>query len=287
MSVAEAAEVLGVVPQRVRERIREGSLAAQRVGSQWVIDAEDVRRLAHRDRPGRPLSTKSAWDLLAVADRGPAAERLTSSSRSRARSRLRALLAEVGRLVDADRDDSLDRAAAVLGRAMGNRAARACYAASPRDLADLRADSRLRLSGVSAPESNIASGDLAEGYASEEDADGLADGYLLEPVARDRANVILHLVSGDISPDLDLVTPEGGHLNPERASAWLALAADLAEHDGARERGEAVRALAVASALLHRSGFLVAPAATLDHLNRFHEATADLGDEEVMRGAWS
>ena len=69
LSVAEAAEMLGVHPQRIHQRIREGSLPAEKVGNQWAVEMNDLRRIRHHAGPGRPLSSKSAWDLLAVAAR--------------------------------------------------------------------------------------------------------------------------------------------------------------------------------------------------------------------------
>ena len=41
VSVVEAAEMLGVHPQRIHQRIREGSLPAEKVGNQWVVEMDD------------------------------------------------------------------------------------------------------------------------------------------------------------------------------------------------------------------------------------------------------
>ncbi|HEY5180396.1 MAG TPA: helix-turn-helix domain-containing protein [Dermatophilaceae bacterium] len=84
VSVAEAAAMLDVHPQRVHERIREGSLPAEKVGHQWAVERDDLRRIMNHTGPGRPLSSKSAWDLLAVATDGQAASELSPSARSRA-----------------------------------------------------------------------------------------------------------------------------------------------------------------------------------------------------------
>jgi excisionase family DNA binding protein len=43
MTVEEAAEILGLTPQRVRVFCREGRLG-QRVGRQWVITEEELER---------------------------------------------------------------------------------------------------------------------------------------------------------------------------------------------------------------------------------------------------
>ena len=84
VSVGEAAVMLGVHPQRVHQRIRDGSLPAEKVGHQWALEKDDLRRIMHHTGPGRPLSSKSAWDLLAVAADGQAAAELSPSARSRA-----------------------------------------------------------------------------------------------------------------------------------------------------------------------------------------------------------
>ena len=58
VSVAEAAAMLDVHPQRVHERIREGSLPAEKVGHQWAVERDDLRRIMNHTGPGRPLSSK-------------------------------------------------------------------------------------------------------------------------------------------------------------------------------------------------------------------------------------
>lgn len=228
VSVVEAAESLGVHPQRIHQRIRAGSLPAMRIGSQWSIGEADLELVRHRKAAGRPLSSRSAWALVVVASGDEEAlARLGPSERSRARARLRALMA-------LESADDLDEASAVLAVAMGNRARRALFGASVRDLPDLRDDKRLRLSGVSLPGSNISAGELVEGYVRARDVDGLVGDYLLSPADRHRANVVLHVVDIDV---------EDAVLN-DVAESLLVRAADLAEHVGVREKNEAVRAIA-------------------------------------------
>lgn len=234
ISVAEAAARLGVHPQRVHQRIRDGSLEAEKIGHQWAVDLASVQRVEKRIGPGRPLSAKSAWDLIAVAmaqqEAPGAAAELSPSSRSRARSRLRNLLAH------STRDADLDDVAALVAHLLRNRAQRRLYVASPRDLPDIRVDRRVHLSGISLPRSNMSSGDVVEGYIVDSDLRPLADDYLLSPASRDRANVILHVVAADHG---DLGALDLGDV----ARSALALAADLVEHGGAREKREAVRLL--------------------------------------------
>ncbi|MCW2813553.1 MAG: hypothetical protein JWN84_1008 [Nocardioides sp.] len=231
LSVSQAAQRLGVNPQRVHHRIREGSLAAQKVGHQWVIDEADVRRVAGQSgsgRPGRPLSAKSAWDLLALAIGGDAEKSLDPVSRSRARTRLRNLIAHASQA-------DLDHISAVLSHALRNRASRRLYVASPRDLDDLRDDKRVHLSGIAVPESQLAAGRSVEAYVSSDDLEALVEDYLLSAGHHDDANVILHVVPSEQAahgPNLRAVV-----------HSPLALAADLAEHEGVRERNEALRAV--------------------------------------------
>lgn len=228
-SVRQAAEMLDVHPQRVHQRIRDGSLPAHKVGHQWVLEEQDVRRLLGASSPGRPYSARSAWDLLAVAAGSAAAAELSPWARSRARSRLRSLLAEAPL-------EDLDLAAARVSGALRNRADRSLHVASPRDLPDLLADERLAPSGLSLPRAGIAAAGLAEGYVESGHAAGLVSDYLLSPASGARANVVLHVIPADVhrpafASPLDV------------APTPLALAADLAEHAGPRERDAMIRVL--------------------------------------------
>lgn len=227
ISVPEAAARLGVVAQRVRQRIQDGSLPAERVGGQWIIDEKDLARVSDSNAPGRPLSERSAWALVAAADDNAVLlHSLSAPDRSRARARLRKLAAT-------HHDDSHE-SLRLLSVFMRNRAARRCYLVAQRDLKDLRNDPRIRLSGLSHPESGLASGDVVEGYLSVDDLDDVLQDYLLRDVDRDRANVFLHVVSPEIEESLPLL----GH-------AWnsLLMAADLSEHHGPRERHRAMELL--------------------------------------------
>ena len=187
ISVAEAAARLEVNVARVHQRIADGSLAAEKVGHQWVIEAEDVLRLDRRGA-GRPLSSRSAWALAWAASReGSGAEAaaadcrgaprpLPAAERSRARARLRQLLksaeARPNPTGDAQAEesptavDSAEEIAALARLLMKNRAQRRLFRCSPRDLADLRDDDRLKLAGISLPAAGIAAGEVVEAYVS-------------------------------------------------------------------------------------------------------------------------
>jgi excisionase family DNA binding protein len=216
VSVAEAAHRLGVSLSRVHQRIANGSLPAVRVGNQWEIDESLLHQVS--SRRGQPLSWRGAWAVLALASDdafpGGASElvqdmNLSPSEWSRARKRLAAIR---------DEADPAELLRAWLKR----RADRRVFRASSRDLADIREDPRLLLSGVSHPGSAMASPEVVEGYLAKEELDRFIDRYLLVEAADRRGNVVLHVVER----------------RPE--SVWpLLLAADLAEHHEPRESGRA------------------------------------------------
>lgn len=232
MSVVEAAERLGVHPQRVHQRIRSGSLPAVKVGRQWVIQASDIQRLtASKASAGRPLSVRSAHNLLACAEgHKDLVAAMSSSERSRARSRLRILLSLSGG----------EENIAPLRRALTNRAERVSLAAAPRDLPHLREDPRLHLSGLSSPMSGIAASDVVEAYVMSRDAEKVRQDHLLVHAPIADSNVILHIV----------VEGESRLSAAQLAASPLSNAADLSDQAGPREGAAAYQLLlqAVAAA---------------------------------------
>jgi excisionase family DNA binding protein len=216
VSVAEAASRLGVSASRVHQRIADGSLPAIRVGRQWAIDEALLHQVS--SRPGQPLSRRAAWAVLVLAapqDEELAASelvrdlKLAPSEWSRARKRLADILG-----APAPED--------LLQAWLRRRAERRVFRASQRDLADIRGDRRLLLSGLSHPQSEMASLAVAEGYLARADLDDFVDRYLLVEAADRRGNVVLHV--HDRRPE----------------AVWpLLVAADLAEHQQPREAGRA------------------------------------------------
>ena len=227
ISVAEAARRLGVGVPRVHQRIADGSLPATRVGSQWVIDEASLAPAAESHAPGRPLSHRSAWALLALSQSDQdALDALAPAERSRARERLQRLLAQSPPGARPSEVEA-QAAAALLRSWFRNRAERRLYRASPRDLPDMRDDHRLTLTGLSHPRSGIAAGDLVEGYLAAEYVDDVVADHLLSTPAADRdANVVLHVAAAAPGP-----------------MAPLLLAADLAEHRRPREEARAAELL--------------------------------------------
>lgn len=92
MSVAEAAEVLGVNGRQVRNLAAHSQLDARRLGRSWLVSADsvDIYRRERREA-GRPLSAEFAWWLLAGVDaalsREPALDVAPSDRRERHRLR--------------------------------------------------------------------------------------------------------------------------------------------------------------------------------------------------------
>lgn len=85
LSVKEAAEALGVGPQRVRALVGAGRLPARRLGRAWAIARRDLD-VARSRRGGRPLAAANAWALLALLD-GFRADWIDPAVRSRLKNR--------------------------------------------------------------------------------------------------------------------------------------------------------------------------------------------------------
>ena len=226
LSVAEAAKLLGVGVARVHQRIADGSLQAERIGSQWVVDELSVLEIAERRSSGRPLSARSAWALIGLAERDEAAfAGLAPMERHRAAERLAKLFALVS--VPVVGEEEVREVAAALRARLRRRAARWLFRAAGADLPGLCSDTRWVPLGLSAPAGGLGAAEIVEGYVADADAAQLSADHLLVPVQRD-ANVVMHVV------------PDGHQANAE---SRLLLAADLAEHRGPREELRAVELL--------------------------------------------
>jgi excisionase family DNA binding protein len=224
LGVAEAADRLGVNVWRVHQRIADGSLRAERIGSQWVIDERSLLEVAERRAAGRPLSARSAWAVIAASeDDDEALKELAPAERSRAKARLIRLLSGAEERLSHEADA---RALAVSLRLMfRNRAERRLFRVAAADLDDLRADEGWALL-VASSVSGIASRDV-EGYVAESSVEKLVNDFLLVS-AVDEANVVAHVLPENQKPYSD---------------SKLRLAADLAEHRGPREEARAAELL--------------------------------------------
>jgi excisionase family DNA binding protein len=97
LSVAQAAERLGVSVPRIHQRIADGSLAAERIGSQWAVDERSLLRIQERSKAGRPLSARSAWAVIAASEGDRGRLRASGSAApARARMQLKRLLEPAG-----------------------------------------------------------------------------------------------------------------------------------------------------------------------------------------------
>ncbi len=224
VSVAQAAERLGVSVSRIHQRIADGSLSAERIGSQWVVDERSLLRIQERSKAGRPYSARSAWAVIAASeDDSDWVGGSGSAVSARVRMQLERLLEPAA---EPTADEEVVRQRVVsLRSVLRNRAGRRLLRAAPADLADLRADERWAMI-VDLGSSGIASPDI-EGYLGESDVDGVVREYLLVEADRD-ANVVLHVL-----PDAQYPYPD----------SRLRLAADLAEHRGPREEARAAELL--------------------------------------------
>ena len=224
VSVAQAAERLGVSVPRIHQRIADGSLVAERIGSQWVVDEHSLLHIQERSKPGRPHSARSAWAVIAVSEKNR--DRIRPSERAawaRARMQLNRLLEPA--LDPASGEEAVRDLAVSLRSVFRNRAQRRLLRAAPADLADLRADDRWAML-VDLGAIGIAAADV-EGYLRESDMDGVVRDYLLVEADGD-ANVVLHVI------------PDAQYPHPD---SRLRLAADLAEHRGPREEARAAELL--------------------------------------------
>lgn len=214
LSPAEAAIRLKISERRVRALLEDGRIPAERVSGRWVIAESDVSKYQPGGLAGRPLSEKSAWQLALQAwvdasRRAPAPE-LSAVEKYRANQRL-------ARLKDAPDPLALIRSWLV------NRAEKVEFSSSPSDLGQMRDDQRIRLSGVSHPDSGLLANSELEAYVCRKDFDSLIrDWFLVKAAAGQRPNVVLH-VADEI---------------PEKLPPLL-VAADLAERAGVREQNAA------------------------------------------------
>jgi excisionase family DNA binding protein len=95
MSVAEAAEQLGISRGRVRELVAAGRLVATRPAGNLLIKCDAVKRRLHVEKPQsrQPWSPRMAWAVLAIVS-GERPSWLSSSELVRARRYARRPLGE-------------------------------------------------------------------------------------------------------------------------------------------------------------------------------------------------
>ncbi|MDQ1738341.1 MAG: hypothetical protein QOH56_4592 [Pseudonocardiales bacterium] len=239
MSVPEAAAELGVSVARIRQRIDEGSLVAEKVGGRWLVDLASSGS-AERPQRGRPVHPESVWYSLLELQRAAHLELpkielpkidLPKIDLPKIDLLSQDLVDEAKKISPASRHRAVARLSAAIAREdhdailswLRNRGERRVYKAAMADLPSLRDDDRLLPSGLSHPDSGMSDPRVAEGYIAAGDINAVAaDHWLERPSMDDSPNVFVHIV-----PAL-----------PSRIGVLL-LAADLAEHEGPRERRRA------------------------------------------------
>jgi excisionase family DNA binding protein len=229
VSVAEAAEELGVSPRRVRSLAENAQLSGRQVGGRWIIEREAVEARKLRQRPnGRPLSSSSAWYILAaLSGEDDVLRSLAAPMRSRVKQR-------ASELAEAVRSDPARFSV------LAPRADTRAFYGHPGILQRILAEPGVVRSGVSALSAHnavLAEGGEAECYVRAKDLPELCRKYALRPdVDRYRANVIVHVI--------DEVSQAAEWLFERLVAPAPVVAADLADRPQARERDAARRLMA-------------------------------------------
>lgn len=212
LSIPELAKRLHVNQSRARQLVHSGRIRGQRVGGRWIVDEADAAHYRPGKPAGRPLSERSAWQLVSCFwdnPRPPIPDHFELSAVEKHRLKER-----INRLQDSP--DPI----ALLAAWLANRADKFEFSSSPDDIAELREDKRIHLSGVSHPRSGLLANSEVEAYVRRDELkDIVKDWFLVEPFPGKRPNVILR--AADQVPD---------ELPP------LVVAADLAERPGVREQ---------------------------------------------------
>ncbi len=213
LSIPELANRLNVHESRARQLVHSGRIRGQRVGGRWIVDEADAAQYRPGKPAGRPLSERSAWQLMSCfwedSPRHSPLGYLEPSPVEKHRLKER-----INRLQDSP--DLIKLLAAWLA----NRAEKFEFSSSPDDIAELREDKRIHLSGVSHPCSGLLANSEVEAYVRRNELqDVVKDWFLVEPSPGRRPNVILR--AAEQVPD---------ELPP------LVVAADLAERPGVREQ---------------------------------------------------
>lgn len=201
--VSEAASRLRVSRGRVHHRIAAGSLRAEKVGSTWLVDVEGLQPA----RASRPMSQPMALALAMLAESQIPPVRPSESARLKEKlNRLRSM--------------PTDEIPPLVSSWLADRARQIELEMHPDDLAELRRDDRLKLSGVSDPRAGLSSSVDLEAYVQPDDLEAIARDYFLDLHAHPaRTNVVLRVAEVPMSEVPRLFS-----------------AADLFDRGGPRER---------------------------------------------------
>lgn len=200
--VSEFAKLKGISRARAYQLVQSGAVPSKVLSDGTILLEESA--LLWEPRYGRPLSERMAWLLLHELADEPISQ-CSSSERARARQHIR----EIAKMREPAR---------ALAERVSRRGVLHRVAASPDDLADLREDDRIALSGVGALGSGMAAGGVIEGYVRPEHLQDVKGDYLL---------------SDDPDGNVLLRVSEHAKILPS------VIAADLADWGRAREVREA------------------------------------------------
>lgn len=222
MTVAEVAGRLQRSTMSIHRLIASGQLTATgTAGKALLIDRSSVERLAATGtRPGRAWTAKTAWAALAMLS-GQNPTWISSSEKSRLKSRLRDLDADAVAILARNKDKTLRYRASQDGLTALNNHLIASGASAMRDEATA---GTFGMSG---------GGGIAEGYVMAGDAQALADAFGL--VEDPDGNAIIH--------EVEVAEPFADGLAPVAA-----IAVDLMASLATRERSAGQR---VINELLH------------------------------------
>jgi hypothetical protein len=225
LTIPEAAERLGVVPQRVRALVRAGELDAIRAEGVWLIDADSLAKrvllaeLGVAAASARPWSPPTAWAVMRALD-GDEVLLSVLDRKSRYRLRRRLLAPDAAQLLSAVRN----RARMVHASVHPSRAARLRHLVVPSGT-----------QGAGTHGFGLTGDDAVDGYLS---ADALVD-----------ARGTLRVRDSDTGAHLLRVVDDERLLEGLEVAPRLAVAADLLDH--AVEGGAVdVRVVSTVKALL-------------------------------------
>lgn len=202
LRVSEFARSKGISRARAYQLVQSGVLPSKVLSDGTILLEESA--LLWEPRHGRPLSERMAWLVLHELSGQP-----ISSRSSPERVRARQYISEIAK----KREPARALAERVSRRGVLHR-----FAATVDDLADLRKDGRISLSGVGAKGSGMVAGGVVQGYVRPEHLEDIKGDYLLSD-----------------DPDGNVLLRVSEHANVLPA----VIAADLADWGRAREIREA------------------------------------------------
>ena len=231
LSVHEAADVLGVSMQRVRQLIGAGQIAAHRSSAGWLIPSDAVADRPKSLHQGRPPAPQTAWCVIALLDAASDLVSRQQGDHSASIIRLvpdRRVRHRVLRLLAGMPDPAVDDKA--WRRLLSSRGHARRLWAHPGVLDRLAADPEVSVGGgiaeLTEHDGLTARGGQLELYVSEADADEVVRRYRM----RDDRTGQVRLMVVPLSVPAALA-PAGGRPVPA-----LAAAADLLEEEDPRAR---------------------------------------------------